>query len=274
MLPEIDLTEGNTHHQPQTCWCPPRGPPPPWPPQLSPGWDPGHGQIHRSSGQSRSGSWQLSPVFQTSASPAGLATTRSPALVDRSSLSVQVLHKNDQWTGYGLYVFENIFCKIVHILVECHLVLHHSTYEMHLHCWYNWEFRNLHGLYDHSSCNMSCPYDEENWIKPAATNGMAPFGPWLHVLPDTVLTEGYYKLCRVMAKAGRIMNVQNDWKNPILKIYTPKGSQTSMMWSLRHQITLCTDTTVCTDTTYLSANSNILLVGRTMHVQNEGPNSR
>ena len=70
---------------------------------------------------------------------------------------------------------------------------------------------------------MSCPYDEKNLINPAATNGMAPFGPWLHVLPDTVLTEGYYKLWRVMAKAGRIMNVQNDWKNPILKIYTFKG---------------------------------------------------
>ena len=34
---------------------------------------------------------------------------------------------------------------------------------------------------------MSCPYDEENWINPAATNDMPPFGPWLHVLPDAVL---------------------------------------------------------------------------------------
>ena len=65
---------------------------------------------------------------------------------------------------------------------------------------------------------------------------MAPFGPRLHVLPDTVLTGGCHKLWRVMAKAGRIMNVvQNYWKNPILKIYTSKGSQTSMMWSLEHQ---------------------------------------
>ena len=61
------------------------------------------------------------------------------------------------------------------------------------------------------------------------------------------MTEGYCKLWRVMAKAGRIMNVQNNWKNPMFKIYTSKGSQTSMMWSLEHQIRLCTDTTVCTD---------------------------
>ena len=103
---------------------------------------------------------------------------------------------------------------------------------------------------------------------------MTPFGSWLHVLPDTVLTEVHYKLWRVMAKAGRIMNVQNDWKNPILKIYTSKGSQTPMMWSLEHQTRLCMDTTVCTDTTYLSANSNTLLEVRTTNVQNEGPDSR
>ena len=160
------------------------------------------------------------------------------------------------------------------VLVECHLVLHQSTYEMYLHCWHNWKFKNLHGFYGRNSCNMRCPYDEENWINPAATNGMAPFGPCLHVLPDTLFTEGYHKLWRVMAKAGRIRNVQNDWKDPILKIYTSKGSQTSMMWSLEHKIRVYTDTTVCTDTTYLSANSNILLKGRTMNVQNEGPNSR
>ena len=160
------------------------------------------------------------------------------------------------------------------VLVECHLVLHQSTYEMHLHCWHNWKFQNLHVFFGYNSCNISCPYDEENWINPAATNGMTPFGPWLHVLPDTVLTEVYYKLWRVMAKAGRIMNVKNDWKNPILKIYTSKGSQTSMMWSLEHQTRLCMDTTVCTDTTYLSANSNTLLEVRTTNVQNEGSDSR